>query len=90
MDWGLIDPRAPKEAPFLREEMIYGSKWYYYFAIIEDFVLRLSWVMNVSLAEAWFILFIYIIQILVKKIPFRMLQGDLLICIMAPLEVLRR
>jgi hypothetical protein len=70
--------------------MIYGSKWYYYFAIIEDFVLRLSWVMNVSLAEAWFILFIYIIQILVKKIPFRMLQGDLLICIMAPLEVLRR
>lgn len=53
MDWGLIDPRAPKDAPFLREEMIYGSKWYYYLAIIEDFILRLSWVMNVSLAEAW-------------------------------------
>ncbi|KAI6214899.1 hypothetical protein M3Y94_00322400 [Aphelenchoides besseyi] len=53
MDWGLIDPRAPKEAPFLREEMIYSSRWYYYFAIIEDFILRLSWVMNVSLAEAW-------------------------------------
>lgn len=53
MDWGLIDPKAPKEAPFLREEMIYGSKWYYYFAILEDFILRLSWVMNVSLAEAW-------------------------------------
>jgi len=55
MDWGLIDPRAPKDAPFLREETIYGSKWFYYFSIIEDFVLRLSWVMNVSLGEAWMI-----------------------------------
>ncbi|KAK6056561.1 SPX domain protein [Cooperia oncophora] len=53
MDWGLIDPRAPKEAPFLREEMIYGSKFYYYAAIVQDFVLRLSWVLNVSLGEAW-------------------------------------
>lgn len=49
----MIDPRAPKDAPFLREEMIYNSKWFYYFAIVEDFILRLSWVMNVSLAEAW-------------------------------------
>lgn len=72
MDWGLIDPRSPKDTPLLREEMIYGSKWYYYFAIVEDFLLRLSWVMNVSLAEAW------------------MLHSDLLICIMAPLEVFRR
>lgn len=53
MDWGLVDPRAPKESPFLREEMIYGSKWYYYAAIVQDFVLRLSWVLNVSLGEAW-------------------------------------
>lgn len=53
MDWGLIDPRSPKDAPFLREEMIYGSKWYYYAAIGQDFVLRLSWVLNVSLGEAW-------------------------------------
>lgn len=45
---------------------------FYYFAIVEDFVLRLSWVMNVSLAEAW------------------ELHADLLICIMAPLEVFRR
>uniref|UniRef100_A0A915DKX6 Xenotropic and polytropic retrovirus receptor 1 n=1 Tax=Ditylenchus dipsaci TaxID=166011 RepID=A0A915DKX6_9BILA len=78
MDWGLADPRAPKDALLLREEMIYGSRWYYYFAIVEDFVLRLSWVMNVvssisvSLAEAW------------------MLHSDLLISIMAPLEVFRR
>lgn len=53
MDWGLIDPLSPKDSPFLREEMIYGSKWYYYGAIVEDFVLRLSWVLNVSLGEAW-------------------------------------
>ncbi|CAB3402428.1 unnamed protein product [Caenorhabditis bovis] len=53
MDWGLIDPRAPKDAMFLREEMIYGSKWYYYAAIAQDFILRLSWVLNVSLGEAW-------------------------------------
>lgn len=53
MDWGLIDPKAPKDSPYLREEMIFGSRWYYYLAIFEDFVLRLSWVMNVSLGEAW-------------------------------------
>ncbi|KAM3724651.1 Xenotropic and polytropic retrovirus receptor [Dirofilaria immitis] len=53
MDWGLIDPMAPKDSPFLREEMIYGSKWYYYGAIVEDFILRLSWVLNISLGEAW-------------------------------------
>ncbi|EJW80594.1 EXS family protein [Wuchereria bancrofti] len=44
---------APKDSPFLREEMIYGSKWYYYGAIVEDFILRLSWVLNISLGEAW-------------------------------------
>lgn len=44
MDWGLIDPRAPSDAKFLREEMIYTNRWFYYFAIVEDFVLRLSWV----------------------------------------------
>jgi hypothetical protein len=53
MDWGLIDPRSPKDAPFLREEMIYGTKYFYYLAIAQDFVLRLSWVLNVSLGEAW-------------------------------------
>lgn len=53
MDWGLIDPMAPKDSPFLREEMIYGNKWYYYGAIVEDFILRLSWVLNISLGEAW-------------------------------------
>ncbi|CEF67600.1 Xenotropic and polytropic retrovirus receptor 1 [Strongyloides ratti] len=52
MDFGLFDPKAPKDAPFLREEIIY-EKWFYYFAIVEDFVLRLTWVLNVSLSEAW-------------------------------------
>lgn len=72
MDWGLIDPLAPKDAPFLREEMIYGSKWFYYAAIVQDFILRLSWVLNVSLGEAW------------------TLESDLLTCITAPLELIRR
>jgi hypothetical protein len=53
MDWGLFDPKAPKETPYLRNEMIYGTKWMYYAAIVQDFVLRLAWVMNVSLGEAW-------------------------------------
>uniref|UniRef100_A0A914XI11 EXS domain-containing protein n=1 Tax=Plectus sambesii TaxID=2011161 RepID=A0A914XI11_9BILA len=53
MDWGLCDPKAPKDMPYLRNEMIYGVKWYYYAAIVQDFVLRLLWVMNVSLGEAW-------------------------------------
>lgn len=34
-------------------EILLFSRWFYYFAIVEDFILRLSWVMNVSLAEAW-------------------------------------
>ena len=33
--------------------MIYNNRWFYYLAMVEDFILRLSWVMNVSLAEAW-------------------------------------
>ena len=36
---------------FLREEIVYSSKGYYYFAILEDFVLRLGWVVSLSLSE---------------------------------------
>lgn len=39
MDWGLFDRNAG-ENKFLREEVVYSSKGYYYFAIVEDFVLR--------------------------------------------------
>lgn len=50
MDWGLFDPKAPSEYRFLREELVYPVK-YYYVAIIEDFVLRFGWTLNLSLTE---------------------------------------
>ena len=40
MDWGLFDKNSG-ENKFLREEIVYSSKRYYYFAVLEDFVLRL-------------------------------------------------
>ena len=39
MDWGLFDKNSG-ENKFLREEVVYASKKYYYFAVVEDFVLR--------------------------------------------------
>lgn len=50
MDWGLFDPKAPAEYKFLREELIYPVR-YYYLAIVEDFVLRFGWTLNLSLTE---------------------------------------
>ena len=43
------------ENPLLREEMVYNSKIYYYFAIVEDFVLRFRWSVSVALTETGFI-----------------------------------
>ncbi|XP_033223476.1 xenotropic and polytropic retrovirus receptor 1-like [Belonocnema kinseyi] len=43
MDWGLLDSNAG-ENRFLREEVVYSAASFYYFAIIEDFVIRFSWV----------------------------------------------
>lgn len=51
MDWGLLDKGAG-ENRFLREEVVYAYKGYYYFAMIEDALLRFSWVMRVSVGEA--------------------------------------
>merc|ERR1719430_302329 len=53
MDWGLLDRNAG-ENKFLREEIVYSSKSYYYFAIIEDFVLRFGWAVSLSLTEMGF------------------------------------
>lgn len=50
MDWGLNDPKAPKEYMFLREEIIYPAK-YYYIAMVQDFVFRFGWTLSVSLTE---------------------------------------
>jgi len=50
MDWGLFDKNA-LDNTFLREEMVYSSPSYYYFAILEDFFLRFAWVINLLLTE---------------------------------------
>ncbi|XP_012286703.1 xenotropic and polytropic retrovirus receptor 1 homolog isoform X1 [Orussus abietinus] len=54
MDWGLLDSNAG-ENKFLREEVVYSSASFYYFAIIEDFFLRFSWVASYILIEYGYI-----------------------------------
>ncbi|XP_032679557.1 xenotropic and polytropic retrovirus receptor 1 homolog [Odontomachus brunneus] len=50
MDWGLLDKNAG-ENRFLREEMVYSATGFYYFAIIEDFILRFVWIVSFILIE---------------------------------------
>lgn len=50
MDWGLLDKGAG-ENRFLREEVVYAFKAYYYFAMVEDMILRFIWVLKVTLGE---------------------------------------
>ncbi len=49
MDWGLLDKNA-EDNKFLREEIVYSSKGYYYFAIIEDLILRFGWTASVTVS----------------------------------------
>ena len=52
MDWGLMETNdAADENRFLREEIVYSSPWFYYFGIIEDFVLRFAWTFTVSVTH---------------------------------------
>ncbi|KAJ8957079.1 hypothetical protein NQ318_007292 [Aromia moschata] len=53
MDWGLLDKSAG-ENTFLREEIVYSST-FYYFAIIEDFILRFSWALSLYLTELGYV-----------------------------------
>lgn len=50
MDWGLFEKNAG-EYKFLREELVYSSPYYYYFGIVEDFILRFSWTFTLILTE---------------------------------------
>lgn len=50
MDWGFLSPNA-KEHQFLRDDLIYRSVWYYYFAVVQDFLLRFSWTISISVDE---------------------------------------
>ncbi|ODN00179.1 Xenotropic and polytropic retrovirus receptor 1 [Orchesella cincta] len=71
MDWGLFDKNAG-ENTFLREEIVYSSPTYYYFAIVEDLILRFGWAISLSLTEMGYV------------------HGDLMVSVLAPLEVFRR
>lgn len=54
MDWGLFDKNAG-ENKFLREEIVYSSTFFYYFAIIEDLLLRFVWALSFTLTEMKYI-----------------------------------
>ncbi|TKS80396.1 Xenotropic and polytropic retrovirus receptor 1 -like protein [Collichthys lucidus] len=73
MDWGLFDRNAG-ENTFLREEIVYPQKAYYYSAIVEDVLLRFAWTLTVSLTTVSGISNI----------------SDILSTILAPMEVFRR
>ncbi|KAM8930957.1 solute carrier family 53 member 1 [Pelodytes ibericus] len=73
MDWGLFDRNAG-ENTFLREEIVYPQKAYYYCAIIQDVLLRFAWTIQISLSTLGL---------------FRD-AGDIISTILAPLEVFRR
>ncbi|CAF4186475.1 unnamed protein product [Rotaria sordida] len=48
MDWGFFDQHAG-ENWFLRDEIVYPRRLYYYFVIIINFFLRYSWIIKVYL-----------------------------------------
>ncbi|KAF3858882.1 hypothetical protein F7725_012083 [Dissostichus mawsoni] len=73
MDWGLFDRNAG-ENTFLREEIVYPHKAYYYSAIVEDVLLRFSWILTVSLSTISGLDGI----------------SDILATLLAPMEVFRR
>uniref|UniRef100_D3Z2B4 Solute carrier family 53 member 1 n=1 Tax=Mus musculus TaxID=10090 RepID=D3Z2B4_MOUSE len=52
MDWGLFDKNAG-ENTFLREEIVYPQKAYYYCAIIEDVILRFAWTIQISITATF-------------------------------------
>ncbi|KAJ8969768.1 hypothetical protein NQ314_001605 [Rhamnusium bicolor] len=54
MDWGLLDKSAG-ENTFLREEIVYSSTFFYYFAIVEDLILRFSWAISLYLTEMGYV-----------------------------------
>ncbi|KAG7202378.1 hypothetical protein KM043_018697 [Ampulex compressa] len=54
MDWGLLDSNAG-ENRFLREEVVYSAAGFYYFAIIEDFILRFVWIASFILVECEYV-----------------------------------
>ena len=77
MDWGLMD--GNEDNRFLREEVVYSSKAYYYFAILEDFVLRLGWAVKLTFVE-----------FLVNSEGSPVIEPTIVTSILAFLEIFRR
>jgi len=50
MDWGFFAATAGDNR-FLRDELVYSSSGYYYFAIFEDLILRFSWAYQILLSD---------------------------------------
>lgn len=73
MDWGLFDRNAG-ENTFLREEIVYPQKAYYYCAIIQDVILRFAWTIHISLTQ----------------LNLHNSASDIISTVLAPLEVFRR
>ncbi|CAF1253076.1 unnamed protein product [Didymodactylos carnosus] len=46
MDWGFFDKNAG-ENKYLRDQIVYSSKVYYYVAIVEDIFFRYIWIINI-------------------------------------------
>ncbi|KAL7015032.1 hypothetical protein ACKWTF_016251 [Chironomus riparius] len=53
MDWGLMSMEG--ENKFLRDEIVYSNTWFYYIAMVEDFILRFGWTLSMSLIEMGYI-----------------------------------
>ena len=45
-DWGFFDKNAG-ENRFLRDQLVYSSKFFYYYAIIQDIIFRYIWMINI-------------------------------------------
>ncbi|XP_050311951.1 LOW QUALITY PROTEIN: xenotropic and polytropic retrovirus receptor 1-like [Anthonomus grandis grandis] len=55
LDWGLFDAK-PGDNKFLREEIVYPSTWFYYFAIFEDLILRFGWAFLIGMTEMGYVM----------------------------------
>ncbi|KAH1004031.1 hypothetical protein HUJ04_003845 [Dendroctonus ponderosae] len=55
LDWGLFDAKAG-DNKFLREEIVYPATWFYYFAIVEDLILRFGWAFLIGMTEMGYVM----------------------------------
>ena len=51
MDWGLLRSNKPGKK-FLRSKILYPS-WFYYYAIISNFILRFFWIFQIFAYDRW-------------------------------------